>query len=436
MKENRMSVARALRGFRSYRSCSILSLLLAAGLASLSLAAESPKAPTSDKVLFQTDFEQDFGRFFPTSDSNAYMPSRAKGNAHSGDYCLKASGGTWTTPLIPVTPYEFYKLDFYSRITPSPGEKPGDFPWAGHWAAYFYNKDGECLPDHYSYIDASDAWKHNTICFRAKVDAAYCSIRFHPANKNDSLFIDDVTVSKIGRPEVAQWADKFYAELPPIQYTPAPDRWQYLGKTMEKLRNGGTLRVVALGDSIANDTANSPWDTLLERIYPKAHLEVVTSVRSSTGCWFYKDNVKEYVLDHHPDLLIIAGISNCRDGKEVEGVEAIRSVIRQVREKSNPDILVMTGVVSQHVAHPTKAPGWTSKVDPKGDHYRSLLLRMADEEKVEYLDMTGIWGDSMLAAMNAGRAYESYQRDTIHANERGRAVLARILEAYFSPKPE
>ena len=104
----------------------------------------------------------------------------------------------------------------------------------------------------------------------------------------------------------------------------------------------GPLRVAMLGDSICNDTSNSLYETLLARIYPKAKLEIVTSVRGGTGCWYYKDEgrVKPYVLDYKPDLVMIAGISHGFD------VESIRSVIRQIRQGSNCEILVMSGAIA------------------------------------------------------------------------------------------
>ena len=73
-------------------------------------------------------------------------------------------------------------------------------------------------------------------------------------------------------------------------------------------------------------------------MYPKCKIEKVTSARGSTGCWWYKldNHVEEYVLRHKPDLLMIGGISQRED------VDSIREVIRQVRAKQSPEILLMT----------------------------------------------------------------------------------------------
>jgi hypothetical protein len=111
---------------------------------------------------------------------------------------------------------------------------------------------------------------------------------------------------------------------------------------MATLRRGGKLSIVMPGDSICNDTSNSLYETLICRHYPKAKPRVITSVRGGTGCQYYQDEnrVEDYVLRYRPDLLIIAGISHGYD------VEAMRSVVRQVKAKSNCEILVLTGAIT------------------------------------------------------------------------------------------
>lgn len=130
-----------------------------------------------------------------------------------------------------------------------------------------------------------------------------------------------------------------YTEIPPVQYRPPAERWDKLPKTSKALTEGGTLRVVMLGDSIVNDTSRSCWNFIVERRHPRCRIEKITCVRGSTGCWWYKypGRVQKFVLDHKPDLVLIGGISHRND------IESIREVIRQIQEASKPDILLMTG---------------------------------------------------------------------------------------------
>ena len=223
-----------------------------------------------------------------------------------------------------------------------------------------------------------------------------------------------------------QRIDAIYAPMEPLKYDPPAERWQKIPKTMQKLQEGPALTIVMLGDSIVNDTAHSSYEELLMRLYPKCRVKKVVSVRGSTGCWWYKDEgrVKPYVLDHAPDLLMIGGISQRND------IESIRSVIQQARA-ALPDLEVLLMSEAFGSYDPRKDEKWTYDVDPQGDAYRSRLLRLATEENCEFVDMQGPWGRYI---RESTRAMGSFKRDPVHANDRGKQILGRILERFFAPK--
>lgn len=225
--------------------------------------------------------------------------------------------------------------------------------------------------------------------------------------------------------EILKKIDAVYATIPPLKFAPPAGRWKHLPRTMKRLQDGGTLRIVMLGDSIVNDTSHSRWEFLLERLYPKCKVVKVVSVRGSTGCWWYKEDnrVQQWVLRHKPDLLIMGGISQRDD------IASIREVIRQVRAKHSPEVFLMTGAFGS--MNPITGDNWTRDFDPQGDSYRARLMRLAAEEKCEFLDMTRAWGEYIKAA---GKELGWFKRDVVHANERGFQVLGRILERYFAPK--
>jgi lysophospholipase L1-like esterase len=218
--------------------------------------------------------------------------------------------------------------------------------------------------------------------------------------------------------------DAAYAAMNPLQYTPPAGRWQLLPRTMQRLREGGTLKIVLLGDSIMNQTCHSGFVLLIERLYPKVKIETVASVRGSTGCWWYKDEnrVEDYVLKHNPDLLMIGGISQRND------VDSIREVIRQVRLKQQPEILLLTPAFGSDGCDFIQ--NWAYVVNPEGSDYRARLMRLASEEKCEFLDMTGPWWQYV---KDSGKTYGWFRGDAVHANQRGTQILARILEKYFAP---
>ncbi|HEY3321446.1 MAG TPA: SGNH/GDSL hydrolase family protein [Planctomycetota bacterium] len=223
-----------------------------------------------------------------------------------------------------------------------------------------------------------------------------------------------------------QRIDAIYSNMEPVKFVPKTERWKFIPKAMQKLQDGPELRIVMLGDSIIGDTSSSRYEKVIERMYPKCKVVKVTSTRGSTGCWWYKDEnrVQEWALKHKPDLLMIGGISQRDD------IEAIREVIKQVRAGAPEiEVMLMTPIFGRN--DPVKDADWSIEVDPNANSYRTKLMKLAADEKCEFLDMTGPWGQYI---RESTRTMGWFKRDPIHANERGSQILGRILEKYFSPK--
>ncbi len=218
--------------------------------------------------------------------------------------------------------------------------------------------------------------------------------------------------------------DAIYAAMDPISYTPPRGRFAHIPKTMRTLREGGTLRMVLLGDSIMGNTSASAFDLLLMRKYPKCKVIKIASLRGSTGCTYYQEDnrVEHYVLRHKPDLLVIGGISNRGD------YEAVRSVIRQVRaKKPDTEVLLLTPVFGamrdEHIRT------FTPEVDTTTDNFRHGMQRVAAEEKCAFFDMTGPWWTYI---QRSGKTYGWFMGDRVHANARGCQIIGRLLEAWFT----
>jgi len=342
---------------------------------------------------------------------------------------------------FPTTPFAWHRVTFRAKA-----------PAGAMIAAMSLDAAGKPLDaDHHTGVDPSDDWTEQVFCTRAKAGAAHALIRVNPPSLADC--VRDVAVEPVDRPAVAAWADALWSTMPPLPWEPPPDRWRRLPRLASSLQARGTrdtARVVMLGDSIVNDTGNSPWEVLVERHYPGLRIEVVTSVRGGTGCWFYQheSRVKPYVLDHQPDVLVIGGISHNSD------TEAIRSVIRQVRcgtvggasaprvfadptrgrdappTGSAPDILLMTGAFGKD-RDPRALPDWSPAIVPGDGGYRSSLAALAADEGCGFLDLEGASGAYLLST---DHPYAWFMRDPAHANARGGQLLARILERYFAPK--
>jgi lysophospholipase L1-like esterase len=212
-------------------------------------------------------------------------------------------------------------------------------------------------------------------------------------------------------------------EMPKGSFTAPARDWTNLRRTRRALTEGGTLRIVGLGDSIVNDTMRSGWVALLREAFPKADVIATTCVRGGGGCQHYKEagRVAKFVAPLGPDLVLIGGISQ-------KDVESIRAVIRQLREAS-PDVEILLATGAFGPSDP-RDPLELAKAHYSGTgEYGKALRRLADEERCGFLDMTTPWAEYL---RSAGVHPHVFYRDAVHANEFGEQVLAKILMAYFT----
>ena len=119
---------------------------------------------------------------------------------------------------------------------------------------------------------------------------------------------------------------------------------------------------------------------------------------------------------------MIGGISHREDA------DSVREVVRQVREGSKADILLMTGPFG--FLDPRDDAQWKKVTDPPPGDYRRKLPEIAGEFRAGYLDMQLAWGEYVRAS---GQPVGKFKRDAVHANEEGEQILGRILLRYFAP---
>jgi len=267
----------------------------------------------------------------------------------------------------------------------------------------------------------SDAVRH-TVELKVVKPGEGCVIGFA---LNGSTADEDAGTGK-GIKNVAD-IDRQYAALKPMKYEPPRGRHVFIPRTMKRLRDGPSMRIVCLGDSIISDTCKSKFELLLERMYPKCKVTNVCSTRSSTGCWWYKDGnrVDGWVFSHKPDLLVIGGVSQNDD------VESIRSVIRQCRAKDpSLEILVMSPVFGQEGTAKKHAwnVGWNYDPDKAQHPFRRQLRDMCAEEKVAFFDINAPWRQYIL---DSGKDVGYYHRDSVHSNVRGQVVVGKLIEKWF-----
>lgn len=237
------------------------------------------------------------------------------------------------------------------------------------------------------------------------------------------LLLNGTIANAFAGMDTLQRIDAIYAAMDPLDYTPPANRFANIPKTMQKLRDGGELRMVLLGDSIMGNTSASSFELLLMRDYPQCKVIKIPSLRSSTGCKYYREEnrVEEYVLKHKPDLLMIGGISNGGDA------EAVRAVIQQTRaKKPDTEILLLTPVFG--ALRDDHIKNFTREIDTTTSNFRHNMRKVAAEETCAFFDMTGPWWEYI---QKSGKTPGWFYGDSVHANERGCQIIGHLLREWF-----
>jgi lysophospholipase L1-like esterase len=212
------------------------------------------------------------------------------------------------------------------------------------------------------------------------------------------------------------------AEMPKGKFSPPPSDWTYLKRTRHILTEGGTLRLLAVGDSIVNDTMRSGWVANLGELYPKADIQATVYVRGGGGCQHYKEEnrVAKYIVPRKPDLVFVGGISQ-------KDIDSIREVIHQLRS-ALPDVEILLATGTFGTADP-RSPEELAKAPHSGTGaYGQDLKKLATEEKCAYLDMTTPWAEYI---RSTNLHPHIFYRDVVHANEYGEQILSKILMSFW-----
>lgn len=214
------------------------------------------------------------------------------------------------------------------------------------------------------------------------------------------------------------------SETPPGSFTAAPQDWAHLTRTRQLLTAGGPFHILALGDSIINDTVRSGWVAKLQQAYPKAQIKLTVYVRGGGGCQHFKEEgrVQKYILPRRPDLVHIGGISQ-------KDIASIRDVMTQIRTGLPQVEFLLTSGPFGRVD--LRDPAKLALAPHSGTGaYGTALAQLAKDENAAYLDMTGPWAQYIVSSK---KHPHFFYRDRVHANEFGEQVLSRILMAFFQP---
>lgn len=212
--------------------------------------------------------------------------------------------------------------------------------------------------------------------------------------------------------------------MPPGHFTPPANDWKHLPRTRKILTEGGGLHLMAVGDSIVNDTMRSGWVAKLQEAYPKAKIMATVYVRGGGGCQHYKEEgrVQKVIVPARPDLILLGGISQ-------KSVGDIREVILQIRAAlPDAEFLLTSGTFGS--TDPRDAAALALAPHSGTGAYGQSLEKLAEEQRCAYLDMTTPWAEYLRSARLHPHLF---YRDAVHANEHGEQILSKILMAFWAP---
>lgn len=220
--------------------------------------------------------------------------------------------------------------------------------------------------------------------------------------------------------------NRIQAEMPRGEFAPPKTDWAHLQRTRRILTEGGDLHILAVGDSIVNDTMRSGWIAKLGEAYPKARLRGTVYVRGGGGCQHYREDgrVARNIVPRKPDLVFIGGISQ-------KDIDSIREVIRQLRE-GLPEVEIILATGTFGIADPRSPEELAAAAHSGTGRYGEELRKLAAEQRCAYLDMTTPWAQYIRSAKVHPHVF---YRDVVHANEYGEQILARILLSFFRQEP-
>ena len=216
---------------------------------------------------------------------------------------------------------------------------------------------------------------------------------------------------------------KIRAKMPAGEFTPPKADWAPLPRTRKILTEGGDLHILAVGDSIVNDTMRSGWVANLREAYPKAKIRGTVYVRGGGGCQHYKaeGRVAKHIVPRKPDLVFIGGISQ-------QDAASIKEVIAQLRA-GLPDVEILLATGTFGTADPRSEEELAKAKHSGTGAWGRELQKLAADERCAYLDMTTPWAQYLRSTKLHPH---TFYRDAVHANEHGEQILGKILMAFFT----
>lgn len=253
-----------------------------------------------------------------------------------------------------------------------------------------------------------------------------------PDFRTNILFgVDDFDHSKypgFGNGGFFAFADyTFQRDAPWPHQTTTEQQRQSLQKTFRKLASKQPLKLVAYGDSItAGGDASRPglifWQRWADRLREGgAAVEAINGATGGDSTVQGLQRLQAKVLDHHPDLVLIAfGMNDHnRGGVPVPQFKTnLQEIIRRIRTGSGAEVILLS-------AFPPN-PRWHYGQGRMAE-YAQATLAVAEETGVAYADVYHNW--QILAARK--KCEDLLANNINHPNDFGHWIYYQVLDSMF-----
>jgi acyl-CoA thioesterase-1 len=204
----------------------------------------------------------------------------------------------------------------------------------------------------------------------------------------------------------------------------AGDPGRFVARTLDDLKNGCDVTIVAFGDSITAGYAvrrgfPSFWKEMLVRKHPDAKVEMINSGVSGDTTMDGLARLDWSVLSYEPDLVTVNfGINDCVLRLDLAEFEMnLVEMIRRIRSGPGSEMLLLS-------SQPLETPPYDRLVL---DYYQAIE-RVAKEMDVGFVDVYGAWMERVRQGTPLGSLILS---GLDHPNEAGYRIIAEELMKLF-----
>ena len=213
-------------------------------------------------------------------------------------------------------------------------------------------------------------------------------------------------------------------------WQPQSPQTKLLTNTVQKLRNGNQLKLVAFGDSItAGGEASQTnliywqrWANFLQQKYPKANIEAINGATGGDNTRNGLERLNTKVLSQHPDLVVLAFGMNDHNiqpfGVPLEEFKKnLGTIIDLIRSDSNgkADIILVS-------AFPPN-PQWHFGTH-RMEQYAQATEAVAQEKQCAFADVYNHW----IALTERKKPEDLLANNINHPNDFGHWIYFEVLK--------